>query len=203
MITDNENRWCKVDLHIHSKYSLEPRATMEIETIFRKAIENHIKLISITDHNNVDGLDEMLKISKKYEKEITFLPGIEFKTDKGDKSVHTLAIFPKNIPMNNTTTSVNNEFIKENITNKLGLTRVEIKEAGEGCYEKGIFDITVNFEDMSKLVHKWGGLVIVHATKANGFEDEMKHPGTNPTEYELLKSLGAKKRELMKDYIGV
>ncbi|MBO3322854.1 PHP domain-containing protein [Clostridium perfringens] len=96
------SEWAKWDLHLHSKYSMESRTKMEVEEIFRKAVEKDIKMISITDHSNVDALDGIWEIYENgqcekghYKELIDFLPGIELKTDKGQHGVHIISIFPK------------------------------------------------------------------------------------------------------------
>jgi len=201
-LTDNQTAWRKVDLHIHSKYSCESNAKMEIKTIFDKAAEKGLQMISITDHNNVDGLNEILAVADEYKEKVVFLPGIEFKTDKGDKSVHAIAVFPQEIKQNGHNNKVNKEFLIENVLAPLSLTKAKIEEAGCGSYEKGLFCVAVDFEDMAKKVHEWQGVVIVHATKSNGIEQEMDHcRSTTPTENELLNSLGTTKENLMRNHI--
>ena len=196
--------WQKVDLHIHSIYSCEARAKLPIKQIFEEAIVNNVKLISITDHNNVDGLDEAIIESENYKDKLTFLPGIEFKTDKGDKSVHAIAIFPIEYNLNGQTGIINKQFLSENLLSPLGLTRMKIEAQGSGKYEEGLFNITVDFEEMAEKVHELGGLVIVHATKSNGLEKEMDHCKVkSPDERDLLASLGTKKEELLNKYIDI
>jgi len=52
------SEWRKWDLHIHSTYSLENRAKLSPSDIFQAAAIEELAVISITDHSNVDGLDE-------------------------------------------------------------------------------------------------------------------------------------------------
>ena len=59
-----ESEWRKWNLHIHSIHSYEPSAKLPVENIFEAASVNNIAVISITDHSNVDGLDEALDIWK-------------------------------------------------------------------------------------------------------------------------------------------
>jgi predicted metal-dependent phosphoesterase TrpH len=59
------SKWNKWDLHIHSKYSLEDRSKLEVKEIFENAIDNNVSMISITDHSNVDSLDEIWSVWEK------------------------------------------------------------------------------------------------------------------------------------------
>ena len=48
-----------IDLHIHSLYSDGTSTTSEL---VRMAMEKNMKMISLTDHDTVDGLLEMKKL---------------------------------------------------------------------------------------------------------------------------------------------
>lgn len=99
--------WRKWDLHIHSKHSKESSAKLSVEDIFKKAIEKEISVIAITDHSNVEALDEAWKLYEStfekdgktytYKDDINFIPGVELKTDKGNKPIHLIALFPQYI----------------------------------------------------------------------------------------------------------
>jgi predicted metal-dependent phosphoesterase TrpH len=112
--------WRKWDLHIHSTYSCEPRAKLSIQEIFKSASVNEIAVISITDHSNVDGLDEALDIwengtdstGKKFSEIISFFPGVELKASAGKKGVHFLAIFPAQITTQGYEQKINKAFLK-------------------------------------------------------------------------------------------
>ena len=71
--------WRKWDLHIHSKYSLENRAKLDVSTIFEKSINNGISVISITDHSNFDSLDEIWNL---WENGKVVLSGMEQKINE-------------------------------------------------------------------------------------------------------------------------
>ena len=77
---------------MHSAYSKETRTKMSVKEIFDKLIEKNISMFSITDHSNVDALDDIWNIYENqgnekglYKDQINFIPGIEIKTDKGKK----------------------------------------------------------------------------------------------------------------------
>lgn len=77
-----------IDLHIHSRYS---DGTNTIDEIVRMAKQKNIKALSLTDHDNINGLDEM-KISCEKEN-IECIAGIEFSTEYYGVEVHILGYF--------------------------------------------------------------------------------------------------------------
>ena len=79
----------QVDLHVHSTASdgkLSPRA------IIVKAAELGLKVISLTDHDSVDGIVPALRTVKTYPG-LTFIPGVEVSTDLPDGEAHVLGYF--------------------------------------------------------------------------------------------------------------
>lgn len=130
------SEWRKWDLHIHSKYSGEKRAKLKIKEIFEKSIKYGISVISITDHNNVDGLDEIWQVwetekynNKQIKEQIEFLPGVEIKTDSGKISVHVIVVFPKYRDDNQ---KIDKKYLQENFLNLLGFTEAKITKLGGG-----------------------------------------------------------------------
>jgi predicted metal-dependent phosphoesterase TrpH len=78
-----------VDLHIHSTASdgrLAPAA------IVNKATEIGLKVISITDHDSIDGIKSALEAAKNFP-DLTFIPGVEISTDLADGEAHILGYF--------------------------------------------------------------------------------------------------------------
>lgn len=84
MVQLNKN-W-KVDLHIHSNAS---DGTFDPTELVDEAIEKRIKLISLTDHDEIKNIEEMKSITKN--KGIAFLPGIEISSTFQGKLYHILA----------------------------------------------------------------------------------------------------------------
>ncbi len=70
----------KADLHVHSNHS-DGRSS--VRDILRVAIERKIDVISITDHDTVDGSLEALEIAREENLPIVVLPGIEISTAQG------------------------------------------------------------------------------------------------------------------------
>lgn len=78
----------RVDLHMHSKYSDGQHTP---EELILKVKEAEIDVISITDHDTVDGIFEAIEIGKMSGVEV--IPGLEISSDIRDREVHILAYF--------------------------------------------------------------------------------------------------------------
>ncbi|MFA5228643.1 MAG: PHP domain-containing protein [Candidatus Paceibacterota bacterium] len=201
------SEWRKWDLHIHSKYSLEDRSKLEIKEIFENAIDNNVSMVSITDHSNVDSLDEIWSVWEKdthkglpIKNQIDFLPGIEIRTNRGKHSVHTLVIFPKFIKDK----KIDKDYLQSNFLNPLKFTNTKIEEEGDGSYKTGLLKICADFKELSENTKELGGLLFIHAgDKSGGIEKEMAHESDGAEEYELLSSLGAEKEKIMKEWVDV
>lgn len=202
--------WRKWDLHIHSEYSLENNTKMKIKDIFENAIKNNIEVISITDHSNVDGLDEVIEIYNSHKfnlngedlrvnEKIEYLPGVELKTDAGGKGTHIIGVFPKEINGK----IVDKEFLKENFLSPLGLTKHIIEQAGNGDYSKGLLSTPVNFEDSCKKIRELNGVVIIHSGDKHGSIEKCMAHAKNQTPEEVYNSLGELKKEYMEEYIDI
>ena len=78
----------KIDLHFHSTAS-DGRYTPE--ELVSKAVFESVKLLSLTDHDNVSNNDIMAGLCE--EQDIYFIPGIELSTRYNGESIHILAYF--------------------------------------------------------------------------------------------------------------
>lgn len=204
------SEWRKWDLHIHSKYSKENNTKLEIKTIFENAIKNEIKMISITDHSNVDSLPEVIETyekgsfidetgTKKYYKEyLEYLPGIELKTNAG-KGTHLIAIFPKYIDND----LVTKDYLRDQFLAPLGLTENKIIKAGDGDYGKGLLKSTVDFEKACKKVRELSGVIIIHSGGKPGSIEKCLAHAKNQTPEEIYNSLGELKQIYMREYIDI
>ena len=143
---------------------------------------------------------------------VTVISGVEFRTEYGRASVHMIGLFPDEF--NGIT--LTSEFLKENVLNQLGISRSRIIQIGreslkqdglpEASYFKdGMFRVQVNFKDAANLIHKYGGIVTVHAgSKSNSIDEEMKHEGKSKKNVSIEDSLGPVKEELFRDgYIDI
>lgn len=81
----------KIDAHIHSTFS---DGTYGIEEIIKKAKENKVDLIALTDHNNLDGISEFAKLTNEYNQ--SALAGIEISSIYDKVEIHLLGYFPIN-----------------------------------------------------------------------------------------------------------
>ena len=67
-----------IDLHIHTTYSDGADSLIEV---LKKAEQNKLEYISITDHDNCNGYMEMKKIDVKEYYTGKIIPGIEIKLE--------------------------------------------------------------------------------------------------------------------------
>lgn len=79
----------KVDLHLHSNASDGQLSPSEL---ISKAVEKELTIISLTDHDTVDGIAEALKAAKNYP-QLVFIPGLEMSTDTANSEIHMLGYF--------------------------------------------------------------------------------------------------------------
>jgi predicted metal-dependent phosphoesterase TrpH len=79
----------QVDLHIHSNAS---DGKLSPEAVVAKAAELGLKVISLTDHDSVDGIPPALKAAAAFP-QLTFIPGVEVSTDLADGEAHILGYF--------------------------------------------------------------------------------------------------------------
>jgi len=79
----------RVDLHVHSTAS---DGKFSPEAIIGKAAELGLKVISLTDHDSIDGIIPALKAAKAFPR-LTFIPGVEISTDMPDGEAHVLGYF--------------------------------------------------------------------------------------------------------------
>lgn len=79
----------QVDLHIHSTASDGRYSPAEI---VRQAARKGLKIISLTDHDSVDGIKPALEAAKDYP-QLQVIPGIEISTFVTQGEVHVLGYF--------------------------------------------------------------------------------------------------------------
>ncbi len=74
------------DLHIHTQFS---DGTMTPEEVVAKAVQLGIGLISICDHNTMDGYPQLEMACKTHQ--VQCLPGVEIECSFGERILHVLA----------------------------------------------------------------------------------------------------------------
>jgi len=203
MISENNIKgaeWRKWDLHIHSNAS-DGKSTPE--DIITEAKQKGLSVIALTDHHTAKNIDEIKEVGMR--EGISVIPGIEFRTEYGQKSVHLIGLFPNE----HNGTKLDSKALHDLILSPLGLSETLIISKGkeqntgisdEKAFKKGMFLVQVDFKKAANLIHKHGGVVSVHAgSKANSFDEEMKHKGKGKKNVkELYDSLGTVKEELLK-----
>lgn len=78
----------KIDLHLHTIYS---DGALSVKDLIIAAYEKKINVISITDHDNINGIKSAIRLGKKLNIEV--IPGLELSTDIEDREVHLLGYF--------------------------------------------------------------------------------------------------------------
>ncbi len=73
---------------MHTTYSDGHFSPFEL---LKKVKELNINIVSITDHDSINGIEEAISIGKDFG--ITVIPGVEISTDVEDKEVHLLGYF--------------------------------------------------------------------------------------------------------------
>lgn len=77
-----------VDLHAHSCCS---DGTLTPSGLVDYAMEKGLRAVALTDHDTVDGLDELMEYAKG--KSIEVIPGIEYSTEYNNRDVHIVGLF--------------------------------------------------------------------------------------------------------------
>jgi predicted metal-dependent phosphoesterase TrpH len=78
----------KIDLHMHTSYSDGAYTPVEL---VKKAYDSGLAVISLTDHDSINGIPEAVAYGKELGIEV--VPGLEISTDVDDKEIHLLAYF--------------------------------------------------------------------------------------------------------------
>ncbi len=197
--------WRKWDLHIHSDAS---DGNGNAEQIITKAKEKGLSVIAITDHHTAKNVDELKSQGDK--EEIVVISGIEFRTEYGQKSVHMIGLFPDfhgNIKLDS-------KALHDLILSPLNLSETQIISKGrhnkaglrdDEAFKEGMFLVQADFKEAAGLIHKYGGLVVVHAGSKSNSVEEMKHQGASEKNVcTLYESLGVVKQELFEEgYIDI
>jgi len=95
----------EVDLHLHSNYS---DGKYSIPKVIELAIDKGLKVISITDHDTIDGVQEASFLAEA--KGIQNIPGVEVSSEIEGQEIHILAYF---IDINNSDLKVYLQKFKE------------------------------------------------------------------------------------------
>lgn len=100
---NNGANFCLADLHIHTPSDKRfkcpegqnpstPEGKKAIaEEYIKTAISKNIKILGITEHNDVSWIDSIREAAKG--KDIIVFPGVELSADSGSKGIHIIALF--------------------------------------------------------------------------------------------------------------
>lgn len=126
----------KADLHTHTNFS---DGVHTPEELIRKVKYAGINCLSITDHDNVDAIEEAIEIGKKYN--VSIIPGCEISSEHNGKETHILAYFLdyKNDELLNYLHNFRKERMKraEKIVQRLNQLKIPIKLSEVLKYVKG------------------------------------------------------------------
>jgi predicted metal-dependent phosphoesterase TrpH len=106
----NQGENTMVDLHCHSRYS---DGSLTIEEILKLAEKNSIDVLSITDHDTVDGIDHFINTDSNVQK----VAGVEISVDWEKGTFHLVGLFidHKNAKLIETLDKLKNYRRKRNI----------------------------------------------------------------------------------------
>ena len=153
--------WRKWDLHLHtpSSFDYEDKSITD-ERIIESLVDVGIRLVAITDHHIID-VDRITRLQQLGNGKITVLPGIELRSELGGSdTVHYIGIFPENC---------NLTYIWDKLRNELNLTPEDIQELG------GDNRVWVSIWKAAESIHKYGGLVSIHAGKKSNSIEEISN----------------------------
>jgi len=106
----------KTDLHMHSYFS---DGYHPPERLIDKAKNQGIKILSITDHDSVNGINQAIEYAESLGIEV--IPGVEISTDIRDTEVHILGYFVD--PMNKDLEHYLNFFREERIKRAIRMVK--------------------------------------------------------------------------------
>lgn len=157
-----------IDLHIHSTCS---DGTFTPEQIVKKVIDKKLYGFSLTDHDTVDGISQILAMNLPTD--LKFIPGIEISCDALHREIHILGygIDCENKELNSTLDELRNKRLKRN------LDMIEL-------FQKDGYPVT-----LEKLLHGDPDTVITRAHFARVLIEE---DVCNSTDQAFSKYLGEK-----------
>lgn len=178
----------KIDLHIHSIYSdgdLSPKA------IYTLCKERKISTFSLTDHDEIKGLREMVELTSN-DPDICFIPGIEMTAKVSHGRMHILGY---NI-------DVNNELINRSVKEKKDSDFYNLMLQYELIKER--YGIVFTDEEIEKIRLKNGNVSrndLFHLFVKYGYADNVK--GETKQDYIFRKYLNPVFEEVRKEKKGI
>lgn len=146
----------QIDLHTHSHYSGGERSCSDL---LKLAEENNVSVLSITDHNVIDGVDEAIDCADEFG--IHVVPGVEIYTRYRNQNLHLLGY---NFELGDTELSrtlrklqeENEHNVRQSIHNlqEQGFTIDEAKIFKSPSINRGVLHIIKEIEQYPKNVKK-------------------------------------------------
>ncbi len=148
--------WRKWDLHFHTPSSFDyENDTVSDEQITDVLIDAGVKVVGITDHHFID-VKRIKNIRKLSKGKFCVIPGIELRSELGDKPIHYIGLFSESMDL---------DHIWDTLKGALKLTPEGIKARG------GNESVYVPISDAHKIISGLGGLISIHAGgKSNSVE---------------------------------
>ena len=150
------SEWRRWDLHVHtaSSYDYKYKQDDSNKSLCDKLVANGISLVAITDHFIID--KERITQLKALAPNITFLPGVELRTDKGDTNIHVILIFSEEINLNNLCEDFN------------------VFKRSKSKNEKDNERIYWDYNDILEFSNEHNGIITIHAgRKDKGVDDRI------------------------------
>ncbi len=163
-----------IDLQMHSIYS---DGDLTPKQLILRALKEDLAVISLTDHNVVDGVAEAIDFGKK--KGVIVLPGVEIYTEFADKKLHLLGY---NFDLKNKKL---NELLQESQT-------LHLKWAKKSLQKMAELDFKIDFNELKNLKSKYCGfrhlktIVEKYNTNKKKMILEIKPQFTEPTLFEFI-----------------
>ncbi|NFO10818.1 PHP domain-containing protein [Clostridium botulinum] len=123
----------KMDFHIHTSSS---DGLLSPTEVVKRAKENSVSYLAITDHDTLSGLDAGIKCGK--ELGVTIIPGIELSTQYNNESIHLLGFFKDN--------NFNNSKLIDELDKIKNHRIIRAKEIIKKLNSE--FNIIINFDDV-------------------------------------------------------
>lgn len=76
-----------IDLHCHSQYS---DGILSVEDLYQKALDNHISLLALTDHDTVAGVGKLMALAQNGP--VKIIPAIELSVRWKTKDIHIVGL---------------------------------------------------------------------------------------------------------------
>ena len=182
------SEWRRWDLHLHtaSSYDYKYKRADSDEQLCKMLTQNEVAAVAITDHFVIDA--QRIEHLRSLNKEITFFPGVELRTDKGGKNLHVILIFPEYTDLK----ILSGAFDFEILRNAEGLDKQIDNMDNDEIRNKYHDQLHWNFRDIIKFAKKHNGIVSIHAgRKTNGIDKEITNalPYRDAEKEEIAKNV--------------